>query len=73
MNTISLEINNSRKMKLIQRAHDGLTLICIENGNGESEANIPDNEAFISAGDMVMLINYFRACKRGEIESDFIR
>lgn len=51
MNTISFEVNNQRKMKLVQRQH----------GDHES---IPDEEAFISPGDFVMLINYYRACRR---------
>ena len=71
MNTLSFEINNGRTLKLIQREHDGSTLIHIEDANGNIEP-IPDNEAFISAGDMVMLINYFRNCKTGREKSDYI-
>ena len=55
MNTISFEVNNQRKMKLMQRQHDGATLLVIED---------QDEEAFISPGDFVMLINYYRACRR---------
>lgn len=33
----------------------------LEEGDHES---IPDEEAFISPGDFVMLINYYRACRR---------
>lgn len=71
MNTISFNINNGRTMKLIQRQHDGKVLIHIEDQNGNIEA-IPDNEAFISAGDAVMMINYFRNCKTGREISEYI-
>lgn len=63
MNTISFEVNNQRKMKLVQRQHDGATLLFIEDQHGDHES-IPDKEAFISPGDFVMLINYYRACRR---------
>lgn len=63
MNTISFEVNNQRKMKLMQRQHDGATLLVIEDQHGDHES-IPDEEAFISPGDFVMLINYYRACRR---------
>ena len=63
INTISFEVNNQRTMKLIQRQHDGQTLLVIENPDGTHES-IGDEEAFISPGDFVMLIDYYRACKR---------
>jgi len=72
MNTLSFNINNGRTLKLIQRSHDGSILIHIEDSNGHIET-IPDNEAFIDAGDMVMLINYFRNCKNGTEKSDYIK
>lgn len=65
MDTISFDINNGRKMQLIQRQHDGKTLIVIEDSKGNHES-IDDCEAFISPGDFVMLINYYRAQKRTE-------
>lgn len=61
--TISFEINNQRKLKLIQRQHDGNTLIVIEKSDGTTES-LDDDEAFISPGDFVMLINHYRNCKR---------
>ena len=63
MNTISFEFNNQRKMKLIQRDHDGKTLLVIEDQNGNHES-IDDAEAFIDPGEFVMLINYYRNQKR---------
>ena len=50
-------------MKLVQRQHDGQTLLVIEEPDGTHES-IDDAEAFIDPGDFVMLINYYRACKR---------
>lgn len=72
MNTLSFDINNGRTLKLIQRQHDGKVLIHVEDAAGNMEP-IPDNEAFITPGDAVMLINYFRNCKNGRETSDYIR
>ena len=63
MNTISFEINNQRTMQLVQRTHDGSTLLVLKDRKGNHES-IPDAEAFISPGDFVMLVNYYRECKR---------
>lgn len=63
MNTISFEINNQRRMELLQREHDGHTLLIIKDVEGNHES-IPDEEAFIDPGDFVMLMNYYRLCKR---------
>jgi len=71
MNTLSFNINNGRTLKLIQREHDGKVLIHIEDSVGNFES-MPDGEAFISAGEAVMLINYFRNCKTGKENSDYI-
>lgn len=38
MNTISFEVNNQRKMKLVQRQHDGATLLVIEDQHGDHES-----------------------------------
>lgn len=63
INTISFDINNQRTMKLVQRQHDGQTLLMIE-GPDDTHESIDDAEAFIDPGGFVMLINYYRACKR---------
>lgn len=63
MNTISFEINNQRRMELLQREHDGHTLLIIKDAEGNHES-IPDEEAFIDPGDFVMLMNYYRLCRR---------
>lgn len=63
MNTISFETNGNNTLKLIQRQHDGATLIVIEDQRGDHES-ISDNEAFISPEDFVLLVKYYRRCKR---------
>lgn len=64
VNTISFEVNNQRKMKLVQRQHDGKTLITIEGPDGMPEGGLPDEEAFIEPGDFVLLIDHYLNCKR---------
>lgn len=66
MNKISFDVNNCDTLELVQREHDGTCLIV------NSDHDIPDNEAFISAGDMVMLLNFYRYVKRHDIQNDFI-
>lgn len=70
-NTISFDVNNHRKLKLVQRQHDGATLIIVEDANGNHES-IDDKEAFISPGDFTMLINYFRYIRSHDYRHDFI-
>ena len=71
MDTLSYNVNNGDTMKLVQREHDGSVSIIKEDSKGNHE-NIPDAEAFISAGDMIMLVNYYRYIKRNDIKNDFI-
>lgn len=71
VNTISFDVNNQRTMKLVQRQHDGTTLIIVEDTSGNHES-INDNEAIVSPGDFVMLINYFRYIKSHDYRHDFI-
>lgn len=63
VNTISFNVNNQRTMKLVQRQHDGKTLIITEGPDGTPESR-DDIEAFISPEDFVMLLNYYWSCKR---------
>ena len=71
--TISFDVNNDRTLSLIQRGHDGDTLICsVEKQNGEYES-IPDEEAFIAPGDFVMLMNLYRLVRRSGSENAFIK
>jgi hypothetical protein len=71
MSTISYEVNNGGKLTLNQRNHDGDVLIIKTDSKGNHES-INDNEAFISASDMLMLINYYRYIKSNNIQCDFI-
>lgn len=72
MNKLVFEVNNGRKLELVQREDNGTTLIC--------SLDAPDNEAYISAGeeayispeDFVQLINFYRYCKRYDIKNDWI-
>lgn len=63
MNTLSFDVNNQQVMKLTQRDHDGKVLICVSDKSGLPDP-VPEKEAWITPGDFVMLINYFRSCKR---------
>ena len=61
MGQLSVDVNNNGILTLTQGRHDGdITL-------GSN-----DNEYIISAGELVMLMNYFRNCKSGREESDYI-
>ena len=60
---LTYDINNGEKMELIQRGHDGTVLIC-DNAVSKTE--------YIPAGDMVMLINFYRYIKDNDIQNDFI-
>lgn len=71
-NIISFDVNNGGKMKLIQREHDGSCLITTEDEKGMCNSLLSDKEAFISNGDMVMLLNYYSYIKRYDIQNDFI-
>lgn len=39
MNTISFEVNNQRKMKLVQRQHDGVTLLVTKTSTATMKAS----------------------------------
>ena len=63
MHTISFEVNNKRKLTLVQDEHDGDTRIVTIGADGRPED--PDGWAtVISPGEFVLLIDYFRNCKR---------
>ena len=71
MNTLSFEVNNGRKMELVQGEHDGFVSILMTDSKGNPE-KFNSKECFIEPGEMVMLINYFRNCKNGTETSDYI-
>ena len=62
MGQISVDVNNGGIMTLVQEKHDGdITL------------SSPSSECRISAGELVMLMNYYRNCKSGREISDYIK
>ena len=64
MNKLVFEVNNGRKLELVQREDNSPVLICSLDTLG--------NDAYISAGDFVKLINLYRYCKRYDIKNDWI-
>ena len=62
MDVFSFDVNNSRKLRLFQQEHDGPVFIQTLDAAGFPEPT--DEEEEISPGDFVMLVNYFRYCKR---------
>lgn len=71
MNKFTYSTNNGGTLELIQRERDGKVLIVSKDEKGDHES-IPDSEAFITPGDMVMLINFYRYIKQNDIQNDFI-
>ena len=66
-NTIALKVNNGGLMNIIQDGLDGdICVKILEKNNGYNKV------ADIPAGDMVMLINYYRYIKDNGIQCDFI-
>lgn len=69
-NSIDIEINNGRTMRIIQTDSDKARCgIGVETLDEDS--NLEERE-LISEGDFVMLINYYRYIKENDIKDDFI-
>ena len=62
MEKISFDVNNGGKLEIRQAKHDGN--ISVNTGEG-SEYNI-------SAGDFVMLLNFYKYVKDNDLQNDFI-
>lgn len=62
MGQISVDVNNGGIMTLAQEKHDGNIMLSSH-----------EREVIITAGELVMLMNYFRNCKSGHEKSDYIR
>ena len=62
MNSLSVDVNNGGTMIWTQHEHDGS--VTLQTGTGEN---------IITAGELVMLANYYRNCKQGLEQSDYIR
>ena len=65
---LTYSINNAGKLELVQRGHDGTVLIMDSSRENQKERK----SNYISAGDMVMLINYYRYIIDNDIQNDFI-
>lgn len=62
MGKISFDVNNGGKLEVCQAKHDGSISV-----------NIRESEKFnISAGDFVMLLNFYKYVKDNDIHNDFI-
>ena len=65
---LSYNVNNGGTLELVQRGHDRTVLIMDSNRNTD-----PDEKSnYIPAGDMIMLINFYRYIKNNDIQNDFI-
>lgn len=65
---IEIEVNNGRVMTISQGEQYG----DIQVETGEKGASLVDAHFEISAGDMVMLINYYRFIKDNDLQCDFV-
>lgn len=62
MGKISFNVNNGEKLEVCQTKHDRSISV-----------NIRESEKFnISAGDFVMLLNFYKYVKDNDIQNDFI-
>lgn len=62
MGKISFEVNNGGKLKISQEKHDGKVSVNVDENHGY----------YISSGDFVMLLNYYKYVKDNDIQNDFI-
>lgn len=65
---LTYSTNNGGQLALVQRGHDGTVLIMNSNRQNQKERK----SDYISAGDMVMLINYYCYIVDNDIQNDFI-
>ena len=62
MEKISFNVNNGEKLEICQARHDGN--ISVNTGEGDKYN--------ISAGDFVMLLNFYKYVKDNDLQNDFI-
>lgn len=67
MSKLTFNINNNRILTMEQGKHDGHILVTTGTRQGT------DKHYIITAGEMVMLLNYFQNCKDGTETSDYIQ
>ena len=62
MEKISFDVNNGEKLEVCQTKH-----------NGNVGVNIGESEKYnISAGDFVMLLNFYKYVKDNDMQNDFL-
>ena len=66
-NTLTFKVNNNGLLNLVQNELDGTVHV---NTYDKEDGYI--NKCHISAGDMVMLVNFYRYIKDNDIQNDFI-
>lgn len=70
MNKLTYFVNNNGTMEILQNEPDRKVVIhTFHNYNDFSDTK---NDIEIPAGDMVMLINFYRYIKENDIQNDFI-
>ena len=67
---IKLLVNNQQAIEITQEAIDGI--IKVETTKQYNSGTVSETNYNISAGDMVMLLNYYRYIKTNDIPCDFI-
>ena len=65
---IKVEVNNKQNLVLVDDKEADCLKLRTYNNNGELTEAYP-----MEYGEFVMLMNYFRNCKNGIEESDYIR
>lgn len=70
MNKLTYLVNNNGTMEISQKEIDGNATV--HTFHGASDFSDTQNDIIIPAGDMVMLVNFYRYIKENDIQHDFI-
>ena len=70
MQKLTYLVNNNGTMEITQNKHD--SSVTVHTFHDSSDFDKHDNDYNISAGDMIMLLNYYRYVKNNNIQCDFI-
>lgn len=70
MSKLTYLVNNNGIMKISQKEVDGAATV--HTFHGANDFSDTTNDIEISAGDMVMLVNFYRYVKENDIQNDFI-
>lgn len=69
---LTFAVTNGNTLTITQRSHDGASLVSVIDAKGFPTADFWEENAVISPGDFVMLVNYWHYVKRYDIQNDFI-